>query len=61
LDHLTPQCKIKYNIHAMSLDKKEQLLEQLLADKDVAVELVEDVQNQEEVCKNSMDFVLHSG
>jgi hypothetical protein len=40
----------------MLLDKKEQLL----ADKDVAVESVEDAQSQEEVCKNSMDFVLHS-
>jgi hypothetical protein len=60
LDHLAPQCKIKYDIRAMLSDKKEQLLEQLLADKDVAVELVEDVQNQEEVCENSTDFVLHS-
>jgi hypothetical protein len=44
----------------MSLDKKEQLLEQLLADKDVTVESVEDVQSWEEVCENSMDFVPHS-
>jgi hypothetical protein len=44
----------------MLLDEKEQLLEQLLADKDVVVESVEDVQSQEEVCKNSTDFVLHS-
>jgi hypothetical protein len=35
--------------------------EQLLVDKDVAVESVEDVQSWEEVCKNLMDFVLHSG
>jgi hypothetical protein len=41
----------------MSSDKKEQLLEQLLADKDVAVESVEDVQSEEEVCKNSTYFV----
>jgi hypothetical protein len=41
----------------MSLDEKEQLLEQLLADKDVAVESVEDVKNQEEVCENLTDFV----
>jgi hypothetical protein len=41
----------------MSSDEKEQLLEQLLADKDVMVESVEDVQSWEEVCKNSMDFV----
>jgi hypothetical protein len=59
LDHLTPQCKIKYNICAMSSDEKEQLLEQLLVDKDVMVEPVEDVQSQE-VCKNSTDFVPHS-
>jgi hypothetical protein len=45
----------------MSSDEKEQLLEQLLADKDVAVELVEDIQSQEEVCKNLTDFVLRSG
>jgi hypothetical protein len=45
----------------MSSDEKEQLLEQLLADKDVAVESAEDVQMQEEVCENSMDFVPRSG
>jgi hypothetical protein len=44
----------------MSSDKKEQLLKQLLVEKDVVVESVEDVQSQEGVCENSMDFVLHS-
>jgi hypothetical protein len=41
----------------MSSDEKEQLLEQLLVDKDVVVESVEDVQSQVEVCENSTDFV----
>jgi hypothetical protein len=41
----------------MSSDEKEQLL----VDKDVAVESVEDVQNQEEVCENSMDLYHAAG
>jgi hypothetical protein len=52
---------VQNKICAMLSDEKEQLLEQLLVDKDVAVESVEDVQNQEEVCKHSTDFVPRSG
>lgn len=61
LEHLAPQCKLKYDIRAMSLDEKEQLLEQLLADKDAVVESVEDVQSREEVGEASTDFVHRSG
>jgi hypothetical protein len=41
----------------MTLDEREDILEQLLAAKDVAREEVEESGSPEDVCKGSMDFV----
>lgn len=57
LDHLSPQCKQKFDVRAMTSDEKEDLLEQLLADKDVAKEEVEEVRRCEEEVEAPTDFV----
>jgi hypothetical protein len=59
-NHLSLQCKIKFNVQAMTSDEREDILEQLLAAKDVASEEVEECGSPEEVCKGSMDFVPRS-
>jgi hypothetical protein len=45
----------------MTLDEREDILEQLLAVKDVVREEVEESESPKDVCKGSMDFVPHSG
>jgi hypothetical protein len=60
-DHLSPQCKIKFDVRAMMLDEREDILEQLLAVKDVVSEEVEEHGSPEEVCEGSTDFVPRSG
>jgi hypothetical protein len=57
LDHLSPQCKLKFDVRAMTSDEKDDLLEQLLADKDVATEAVEEVRSCVEEGEVATDFV----
>jgi hypothetical protein len=45
----------------MTLDEREDILEQLLAVKDVAREEAEESGSPKDVCEGSMDFVLCSG
>jgi hypothetical protein len=60
-DHLSPQCKIKFDVWAMTSDEREDILEQLLVVKDVVREEVEESGSPEDVCEGSTDFVPHSG
>jgi hypothetical protein len=60
-NHLSLQCKIKFDVQAMTSDEREDILEQLLAVKDVASEEVEEHGSPEEVCEGLMDFVPRSG
>jgi hypothetical protein len=60
LHHLSPQCKIKFDVRAMMSDEREDILEQLLAVKDVVKEEVEESESPKDVCEGSMDFVLCS-
>jgi hypothetical protein len=60
-DHLSPQCKIKFDVWPMMLDEREDILEQLLVAKDMAREEVEESGSPEDVCEGSTDFVLCSG
>jgi hypothetical protein len=58
---MSPQCKIKFNVWAMTLDEKEDILEQLLAVKDVVREEVEESGSPKDVCEGSTNVVPHSG
>jgi hypothetical protein len=60
-NHLSLQCKIKFDVQAMMLDEREDILEQLLAAKDVVREEVEESGSQGNVCKGLTDFVLPVG
>jgi hypothetical protein len=60
LDHLSPQCKAKFDVRAMTSDEKDDLLEQLLADKDAVPKEEEEVRSCEEEGEVPKDFVQGS-
>jgi hypothetical protein len=59
--HIAPECNLRFDVRTMTLDERESFVEQLLAEKDVAKELVEDVQSCESGSDVVEDFVQRSG
>lgn len=62
LEHLAPQCNQRFDIRSMTADEKDDLLEQLLADKDTATEgAIEETDDCEETGESPTGFVQRSG